>query len=59
MDQNGISKTFINDFTKRFTSENPIINLDIFYLFSPCILEEENKEHIKVVTEEEILTAIS
>ena len=57
-DQNGISKTFIHDFTKRFTSENRRINLEFFDSFSPCISEEENKEFIKVVTEEEIHTAL-
>ena len=42
-DQNGISNVFINDFTKRFTSENHRINLELFDSFSPCITEEENK----------------
>lgn len=53
-DQNGISKVFMNDFTKSFTLEHHRINLEPFDSFSPCMEEEENKELIKVVTEEEI-----
>ena len=58
-DQNEIFKVFINDSTKRFTSKYPRINLELFYSFSPCITKEENRDLIKVVTEEEILLALS
>ena len=58
-DQNIISKVFINEFTKRFTLESPRINLDLFDSFSPCIIDEENKDLIKVVTYEEIYSAHS
>ena len=51
---NGISKAFINDFTKRFKSKNHRINLELFD-FIPCITKEENKELKKVVTEEKWL----
>ena len=43
-DQMEISKVFINDFSKRFTYENPRINHELFDTFSPCISEEENRE---------------
>ena len=52
-DQKGISKVFINDFSKRFTSKNPMINYDPFDTFSPRISEEE-KELIKEATKKEI-----
>ena len=57
--QNEISKVFNNDSTKRFTSKYPRINLELFYSFSPCITKEENRDLIKVVTEKEILLALS
>ena len=57
--QKGISKVFINEFTKRFTSKSPMINLEVFDSFSPCISDEENKELIKVVTDERIHTTLS
>ena len=57
--QNKISKVFINDFSKRFTLENPKINNELFYSFSPCITKEENKKLIKEVIEEEILAVLS
>ena len=57
--QNEIVKVFINDFSKRFTSENPRINHELFYSFSPCITEEENRELIKEVTKAEIRVALS
>ena len=57
--QNKTSKVFINDFSKRFTSENPKINNELFYSFSPCITKEENKKLIKEVIEEEILAVLS
>ena len=50
---------FINDFTKRFTSENPRLNSELFDAFSPCIIEEENKKLIKEVIEEETRQALS
>ena len=43
-DQMEISKVFINDFSKRFTYENPRINHELFDTFSSCISEEENRE---------------
>ena len=43
-DQMEISKVFTNDFSKRFTYENPRINHELFDTFSPCISEEENRE---------------
>ena len=52
-DQKGISKVFINDFSKRFISKNPMINYDPFDTFSPRISEEE-KELIKEATKKEI-----
>ena len=58
-DQNEISKVFINDFTKRFTSKNPSINLELFNSFNPCISYEENRELIKTITDDEIQTTLS
>ena len=52
-------RVFINDFLKRFKSDKPRINLDKFDAFHPYICEEENRELIKEVIEEEILTAFS
>ena len=57
--QNEIANVFINDFSKRFTSENLIINHELFYSFSPCITKEENRELIKDVIEVEIHAALS
>ena len=50
---------FINGFSKIFRTKEPRINSANFDSFLPCISNEENRELIKEVTEEEILPALS
>lgn len=52
--QKEISKVFINDFSKIFTSKSLWINHELFDSFSPSITKEENRELIKEAMEEEI-----
>lgn len=54
-----ISNFFINDFIIRFTSRNPRFNFELFDPFRPYIIEEENEELTKVVTDEETYEALS
>ena len=57
--QNEIARVFINDFSKRFKSERPRMIPKWFDSFNPCISEEENRDLIKEVIEEEILATLS
>ena len=51
---------FINDFTKRFTLENPRISIELLESLSSCTTKKKkNKELMKEVTEEEIHTTLS